>query len=367
MSVRKTKEKTKDGRVWIFNTRYKDLHGDIKQYTSKKYKNEKQAEEAEKLFLLKYTDKSDNDDITFIDLYNSFIDKQQNIVKKTTMRNYIKRWEHLSDLSEINLSEFSYSHYEMWRKKIDKERLSDESKNDIQKFLKELLNFGSKWYNFDFREVYNKIQKFSDPNAPVKDEMKFYTYEEFKQFIDYEDKLVYKCAFKLLYYCGLRRGEALGLRWTNVNFTEKYIKIKDNAVRDFETGGYLITSPKTKSSIRMIPLTDELINDLKELKEQCKKIYGFKENWFVLGYEKPMAFSALRDRKNLICDRAGVKQIRLHDFRHSCASLLISKGANITLVAKYLGHAKIDETLNTYSHFFKSDLDNIVNTLNHLV
>ena len=60
---------------------------------------------------------------------------------------------------------------------------------------------------------------------------------------------------------------------------------------------------------------------------------------------------AIRVRKNDDCKKAGVKQIRIHDFRHSCASLLISKGANITLVSKYLGHAKIDETLNTYSHF----------------
>ena len=52
--------------------------------------------------------------------------------------------------------------------------------------------------------------------------------------------------------------------------------------------------------------------------------------------------------------------IRIHDFRHSCASLLIDSGANITLVAKYLGHSKIDETLNTYSHMYQNRLENIV-------
>lgn len=49
-----------------------------------------------------------------------------------------------------------------------------------------------------------------------------------------------------------------------------------------------------------------------------------------------------------------------HDLRHSCASLLIDSGANITLVAKYLGHSKIDETLNTYSHMYQNRLENIV-------
>ena len=57
---------------------------------------------------------------------------------------------------------------------------------------------------------------------------------------------------------------------------------------------------------------------------------------------------------------ARVKDIRIHDFRHSCASLLIDSGANITLVAKYLGHTKIDENLNTYSHMYQNRLENIV-------
>lgn len=58
--------------------------------------------------------------------------------------------------------------------------------------------------------------------------------------------------------------------------------------------------------------------------------------------------------------------IRLHDFRHSCASLLINNGANLTLVAKHLGHSKVDETLNTYSQMFYSKLNKLVNTINQL-
>ena len=60
---------------------------------------------------------------------------------------------------------------------------------------------------------------------------------------------------------------------------------------------------------------------------------------------------------------ARVKDIRIHDFRHSCASLLIDSGANITLVAKYLGHTKIDETLNTYSHMYQNRLDTILSII----
>ena len=75
---------------------------------------------------------------------------------------------------------------------------------------------------------------------------------------------------------------------------------------------------------------------------------------------EPLPETTLRDRKTKNAVRAGVKDIRIYDFRHSCASLLIDNGASITLVAKYLGHAKIDETLNTYSHMYQNRLENIV-------
>ena len=72
----------------------------------------------------------------------------------------------------------------------------------------------------------------------------------------------------------------------------------------------------------------------------------------------------IKTRKNKNCKLAKFKQIGIHDFRHSCASLLINYGASITLIAKYLGHTKIDETLNTYSHMYKNKLDDIVELIN---
>ena len=56
----------------------------------------------------------------------------------------------------------------------------------------------------------------------------------------------------------------------------------------------------------------------------------------------------------------------MHDFRHNCASLLINNGANVTVVAKYLGHANIEQTLNTYSHMFIDRLDEVVEKLNEI-
>ena len=90
------------------------------------------------------------------------------------------------------------------------------------------------------------------------------------------------------------------------------------------------------------------------------------KNWFTFGNINPLAPTTIQNHENKNCKLAEVKQTRIHDFRHSCASLLINNGANITMVARYLGHAKIDETLNTYSHMFKNKLDDIVGTINRL-
>lgn len=108
------------------------------------------------------------------------------------------------------------------------------------------------------------------------------------------------------------------------------------------------------------------MNDLHELYLREKKQYGFNQKWFAFEDKEPLGDGILRHTKNKFCDLSGVKRIRIHDFRHSCASVLINNGASIMIVVKYLGHAKIDETLNTYSHLFKNKMDEIVQTMNKL-
>ena len=234
------------------------------------------------------------------------------------------------------------------------------------KYLKSALNYGTKWYDFNFVSMYNKMENFNNPDELPK-EMEFYTYEEFKKFISVEEELKYKALFEVLYFCGLRRGELRGLTYKNVDFNRREIRIVQNVVNTSGDSGYWqLTTPKTKSSIRQVPMPDLVYNDLMNLKKESEKYYGFNDDWFVFGDINPIHPDVLRRRKNDNAKKAGVKQIRIHDFRHSCASLLINNGANVTMVAKYLGHSKIDETLNTYSHVFQSKLDDIVNTINNL-
>ena len=110
-----------------------------------------------------------------------------------------------------------------------------------------------------------------------------------------------------------------------------------------------------------------LLNDLKSLKESYFKIlFGFNYTYFVIGDITLQISSTITARKNRNCEIAGVKQIRIHDFRHSCASLLIYKGANFVTVSKFLGHTKIEETLNTYTHLYKNALTDITSLIDDM-
>jgi integrase len=366
MAVYKADKPLKNGNMWIFFTRYTDLSGKRKAYKSKKYATKKEAQEAERLFLQSLDYETVSKDMTFRELYQHYYDYQKDKVKQTTIKTYKDRIKYLDILGDIKLVDLNINHIEQWKKKMYEYDISNSYRNMNYKLLKAILNYGSKWYNFNFNSVYNKMTNFTDPNE-IKKEMQFYTFEEFKKFISVEDDLKFRCIFKTFYYCGLRKGELRGLAWRDLNLEDGILNVRQNVVSNHVTGvKYIVSSPKTKKSARTIPIPKHLVKELKEYKESCKKIYGFNEDYFVFGHSDPINNDPIYKRNKRNSELANLKKIRIHDFRHSCASLLINNNASITLVANYLGHTKIDETLNTYSHMYKNSLNSLMDILNKL-
>lgn len=358
---------TKDGRKWVFYTYIPTLDGKRKKYQSPAFKTKQEALAAEANYSIQYCGKKMDAGMTFKQLYQAYYTYQEDKVKKATLKTYRDRIKYMSLLDNIKIKDLDGSYYELWRKEISKLPISTAYKNQVQKFIKIVINWGTKMYGLDFRQFYLKISPFFNPTE-IKKEMDFYTIDEFKQFISCEDDLLYKCLYETLYFCGLRRGEARALTWNDINFANKTLRVNKNCIT---IGGessdfYEITTPKTKSSNRLIPMPDKLTDDLQELFKINQRKDVFKKSWFVFGDNLPIKNTTMRDRKNKIAKKAGLRAIRLHDFRHSCASLLINNGANITLIAKYLGHTKIDETLNTYSHMYGSKLNELVTTINDI-
>lgn len=360
---------TKDGRAWFYSFKYKDIFGETKTYNSKMYLTKAEAEEEgkKKLEVLKYRKSQfDNPEITFDELYQSFIEFQDDKVKYSTKHGYRHNYRYFQKFKNVKVKDLDLDMYNEWHKYMNKKEYADRTKNGALKFLKTLLNYGMKWYNADCKRFYSRLYGFRDPNK-LPEEMDFYTISEFRKFLSVEEDLRFRCIFKVLYYCGLRMGELRGLTWDNIDFKFKTIHINKNVIKYGSNGKpYTLTSPKTLKSIRTLPLPESLINELQVYKKKRIKERGFKETWFVFGGIDPIPETTLRYRKNDNAKKAKVKQIRMHDFRHSCVSLLINSGANITLVATYMGHSKIEETLNTYAHLYRNTLDGIVNIMNQV-
>lgn len=242
------------------------------------------------------------------------------------------------------------------------------SKNDILKVLKAVLRFGIKRYNFNFDQLLMLMEKFKNPDEK-KTERQIYEYDDFIKFLSAEDDLKYKCLWQTLYYCGLRIGEARGLQWKDIDWKKRTLWVNKQVQSINNYSSYFICDTKTATSNIKIPMCDDLYNSIKEYYDSVKQFKNFNEEFYCFGENKgitPIPYSTARRRKVVVAERAGVKEIRPHDFRHSCASLLINSGANISVVSKYLGHSDINETLNTYSHMFDSALNSVVNVMNNL-
>lgn len=168
-------------------------------------------------------------------------------------------------------------------------------------------------------------------------------YTPFETFIEaVKDKPVSYYAFLTMYWTGIRVGELLALTLSDFNAEEKTLSITKSYQRI--NGRDIITEPKTAKGKRIITLPDFLVA---ELEEYVSKLYEMMaDNRLFMVTKSYLEKEMIRGAK-----LSGVQKIRLHDLRHSHASLLISKwgGAQPNLVAERLGHEKIQTTLSTYS------------------
>lgn len=365
MAIYKSKKPTKDGRQYFFRIKYKDIFGESHDYSSQKFKSSKEAKEEEARYRLKIVNQDIcTSSITLEQAYNELkYNKSKQFKKQTILKNdYLFR--HLSPVKNKKINDLNISLYRQLSNYIENLGFSSHYNNKILGLLKQIIIYSNKHYNTS-DAILKFIENYKDVNQ-IKREMQFFTLEEYKQFNSVIKEFEYRVFFELLYYNGLRQGEAQALTWKDIDFNKKEVKITKTLMTKIKGEKWTISSPKTKSSIRTLPLTNILLKDLKAMQNNAKQFNDYSDNWFVFGNSIPFKESTIQKKKNDYCDLAGVNQIRVHDFRHSCASLLINRGASIVLVSKYLGHSDISMTLNTYTHMYKSELENVTNLLNNL-
>ena len=143
----------------------------------------------------------------------------------------------------------------------------------------------------------------------------------------------------------LTKAELLALTYEDIDFENRIVSVSKSYQR--LDGKDLITPPKTPKSNRKISIPPFLAE---ELKEYCSHLYGIMANERMFRFTKSyMEHEIVRGIKE-----TGVKRIRLHDLRHSHASMLVDMGVAPLEIAERLGHEKVETTLNTYSHLYPS-------------
>lgn len=161
---------------------------------------------------------------------------------------------------------------------------------------------------------------------------------------------------------GLRLGELLALKWTNINFNTKLLTVSHslNRQRTFDPGStsktkLILHEPKTCNSKRIIPLNDVVIKNLELYKQQQLERYGKYVDIttdFVLSdcFNKPIDPRKFHNFFKRILKKAGIRNINFHCLRHTFASLALESGASDKTVSELLGHSNVITTLNIYAH-----------------
>ena len=353
MSIRKKQLKT--GTKYAFRLRYTDIFGNIKEYTSKGYNTRKEAELEEAKFRIKVNEgKISSTNLTFNQVFQEYIEYRSKDIKPQSLNKVINLYKVFEPIGNTKINDFNLNMYRKFRLYIEEKHYSLEYNNKLMGLLRRLIRYSNRFYNTS-DEVVKYIDNFKEVGR-IKKEMQFFTYDEFQKFISVIDELNWKTFFEVLYYLGLRQGEATALTWNDINFNKKEVSINKTLTTKLKGQLYTVSSPKTLSSNRVLPIPNKLLKSFQELKEKAKTKKYFNETWFVFGDELPFRETTIQKRKNTYCKLAEVKQIRIHDFRHSCASFLINSGASIVLVSKYLGHSKVSTTLDTYTHLYKNEL-----------
>lgn len=226
--------------------------------------------------------------------------------------------------------------------------LSQKSIKDIIIVLKMILKFAVKQKLLAYNEIEIKF-----PTVGEKTDLEVLNKNDHKKIINY---LKENFTFKNLgiYIClstGMRIGEICGLLWSDIDVESGIIKVRRTVQRIYVIDGktrhteILIDTPKTKNSIRDIPMTTELYKIIKPLKKIVNNDF-----YIITNEAKPTEPRTYRNYYERLIKRLGVPKLKFHGLRHSFATRCIESKCDYKTVSVILGHSNISTTLNLYVH-----------------
>lgn len=340
---------------WFAKFYYTNWQGIKKQKWKRGFATKKEALGFERDFL---EQQSANPDMTFQNLYEIYMEdmaarlKQSTLLtKKTVLQTHILPFFGSKPINEIKASDVR-----RWQAKLmsSPNNYSQTYLKKINTELNSIINYAKRFYDLNT----NPCGKAGTIGKAKAEEMDYWTYDEYIAFREgVKDKPLSYICFEVLYWTGMREGELLALSPADIDLDNKIISI--NRTYQRIGGKDVFTSPKTRKSKRKIPIPDFL----------CQELSDYIQSRYMLDADErlfPVTKSYLSHEMLRGCKNTGVKKIRIHDIRHSHASLLINQGCDALMLADRLGHEKVSTTLNTYSHLFPHKQQELVHSLESL-
>lgn len=297
--------------------------------------------------------------ITFDNLCQHYLSDNQGRQKPTTQytsQNIIKRWL-LPAFSNMPINQITPLMIRKWQTELmQHSNLAPTYQRSINTKLSALFNYAVKYYNLPE----NPVHKAGTIGSSQSPHLSFWTLDEFKTFLKGltdEKNISFRVAFITLFFTGLRLGELLALTPADCDFQNHTLRISKNYVQ--VTGAKIIQTPKTAKSYRTISIPLFLCHILQA---HINRLYS-PEQRIVFNLNK----SSLSRKLKSTAKKTRIKVIRLHDLRHSHASLLIEMGFSPLVIADRLGHEKITTTLQIYSHLYphkQTEVSEKLDTLN---
>ena len=206
----------------------------------------------------------------------------------------------------------------------------------------------------------------------------FYSEEEMLELFDAVEGDPLELCVKIAAYYGLRRSEVLGLRWSAIDLERKTISISHKVIEAEVNGKFVPVGEdvlKTKSSFRTLPLipaVEKLILAEKEKQEMYRRLFkksycrDYLEYICVDQCGRLLRPNYVTEHFSWIIEKYGLRKIRFHDLRHTCASLLLNSGENITMkqIQIWLGHSTYSTTADIYAHLDHNAQQAPANTMN---
>lgn len=346
-------------KTWFVKCYYTDYTGTKRQKKKRGFKLQRDAKEWERDFIAKQAAQPNMLFKTLSDLYLEDKREHNKRITYETKKNRLEKWI-LPYFDQKPVDTITAADIRKWQadlkaaKNANNEPLSPGYMQNIVVELSSVFNFAVRFYGL----TVNPCRIAGNTVGKKQKSLTFWTKSEFDQFIDTFDKAdPYYTAFLVLYYTGVRIGELEALTAADIDLHTNTITI--NKTYHLIGGEGVVTPPKTEKANRTITAPSFLSE---RIKAHESRIYGLApaSRLFTASH------SSYARQLELHTKEADVKRIRLHDIRHSHASLLIEMGFSALLVSERLGHENVSTTLNIYSHLFPSKQTEVAEKLEKL-